>query len=66
MVTLCNCTEEGLESSYPFWPSNEEEQIKYGKIVVTLQSKTSHEQFVVRKFQLQEDKVWIGLRDGVG
>ena len=44
MVTLCNMTEEGEESCYSFWPTTEgdEAKIKYGKIIISLQSQTSY------------------------
>ncbi len=60
MVTLCNLTEEGEESCYPFWPTTEGEEVKvkYGKIIISHKSQTSYDQFVVRKFLLNEDRVW--------
>ena len=54
---LCNMNEDGGEASYPFFPSKEEEPVKYGKMLVTLQSKASYTDFIVRKFSIQEDKV---------
>ena len=49
--------EDNQETSYPYWPTKEEETIKYGKIIVTMQSKASYGDFIVRRFNLQEDKV---------
>ena len=57
LVMLCNMNEDGGEASYPFFPSKEEEAVKYGKMLVTLQSKASYTDFIVRKFSIQEDKV---------
>ena len=56
-MMLCNMNEDGGEASYPFFPSKEEEPVKYGKMLVTLQSKASYTDFIVRKFSIQEDKV---------
>ena len=57
LVMLCNMNEEGGEACYPYFPSKEEEAVKYGKMLVTLQSKASYTDFIVRKFSMQEDKV---------
>ena len=73
-MMLCNMNEDGGEASYPFFPSKEEEPVKYGKMLVTLQSKASYTDFIVRKFSIQEDKVLYGVwgewrekeRKGVG
>ena len=51
--------EDNQETSYPYWPTREEETIKYGKITVTMQSKAAYGDFGVRKFNLQEDKVCL-------
>ena len=61
---LCNMMEDNQETSYPYWPTKEEETIKYGKIVVTMQSKAAYGDFGVRKFNLREDKV-CGLPGGI-
>ena len=61
---LCNMMEDNQETSYPYWPTKEEETIKYGKIVVTMQSKAAYGDFGVRKFNLREDKV-CGLSGGI-
>jgi hypothetical protein len=72
LVMLCNMNEDGGEASYPFFPGKEEEPVKYGKMVVTLQSKASYTDFIVRKFSMQEDKVaivwcvWVCRRDREG
>lgn len=57
MVTLCNLNEDGAEACHPFWPGTENEAVKFGKVVVTLQSTTSYDHFVLRKYTIQEDKV---------
>ena len=58
-MMLCNMMEDNQETSYPYWPTKEEETIKYGKIIVTMQSKAAYGDFGVRKFNLQEDKVCL-------
>ena len=57
MVMLCNMNESEGEAAYPFFPGKEEEAVKYGRMMVTLQSKASYTDFIVRKFNIQEDKV---------
>ena len=57
LVVVCNMNEDGEEAAYPFWPSKEDEPTQYGKLVVTLQSKSSYNDFHVRKFLVREDKV---------
>ena len=54
---LCNMNEDGEEAAYPYFPGKEEEAIRYGKMLVTLQSKAAYTDFIVRKFNIQEDKV---------
>jgi protein tyrosine phosphatase len=56
MVMLCNFTEEGHQACHPFWPSNEGESAKYGKMTVTLQSETQYDNFYTRKFLIHDDK----------
>ena len=56
-MMLCNIVEDNQETSYPYWPTKEDETIKYGKILVTLQSKTAYGDYSVRMFKLQEDEV---------
>ena len=63
---LCNMNEEGQEAAYPFFPGKEEEPVKYGKMLVTLQSKAAYTDFIVRRFSIQEDKVDGGLWGGGG
>ena len=58
MVTLCNFTEEGQEACHPFWPTNDGEKVVYGTVAVKLQATTSYDQFVTRKFVLQDSKVY--------
>ncbi len=57
MVTLCSFTEEGEEACYPFWPTTEGEKTMYGTVAITLQASTNYDQFITRKFMLQESKV---------
>ena len=57
MVMLCDFTEDGHEACHPFWPSNEGDSAKYGKMTVTLQSENEYDNFVQRKFLVQDEKV---------
>ena len=57
IVMLCNIVKDNQETSYPYWPTREDETIKYGNILVTLQSKTAYGDYSVRMFNLQEDEV---------
>ena len=41
MVMLCSFTEDGHEVCHPFWPNNEGDMAKYGKINVIFQSTTT-------------------------
>ena len=56
-MMLCNLMEDNQETSYPYWPTKEEQTEKYGNIIVTMQSKTAYGDYSVRKFNLQEDEV---------
>ena len=60
-MLLCNMVEEGQEACHPYWPSKENETIKYGGIAVTLQSKAAYGDFSVRKFSIHEDKVCAAI-----
>ena len=57
IVMICNMMEEGQNTCYPYWPTMEGETQKYGKILVSLQSKAAYGDFSIRKFNLQEEKV---------
>lgn len=57
LVMLCNMNENHGEAAHPYFPGREEEAIKYGRMLVTLQSKASYNDFIVRKFTIQEDRV---------
>ena len=52
---LCHLTEEGRESSYCYWPTEEGETQTYGGITVTLQSEAVTESLVVRKLYVKEE-----------
>ena len=54
---LCNMMEDNQETSYPYWPTKEEETEKYGNILVTLQSEAAYGDYSVRTFNLKEDEV---------
>ena len=53
MVMLCDFTEEGHEACHPFWPNNEGESAKYGKITVTFQLEHSFGDFTTRKLLVE-------------
>ena len=61
MVMLCDFTEDGHEACHPFWPSNEGDSAKYGKIKVTFQSQGSYGEFTTRKLLMEEEQVGIWL-----
>jgi len=61
IVMLCKMVEDNRETCYPYWPTMEGEAVKYGKVVVTMQSTAGYDDFSVRKFNVQEDKVLIPL-----
>ena len=56
-MMMCNMVENNQEACYPYWPSKDGETVKYGKVVVTMLSSTSYDDFSVRNFSLQENKV---------
>lgn len=56
-MMLCQLTEEEVESSYCYWPTTEKASRSYGTMSVTLLSTSVHDGFVVRKFDIQEEKV---------
>ena len=60
---LCHLTEEGRESSYCYWPTEEGAAVSYGSISVTLESTQSFEGYKVRRFNISEKKV--GVRNEV-
>lgn len=57
IVMLCQLSEEGEESSYCYWPTAEQAVVNYGPVSVSLLSTSVCEGFVVRKFDIQEEKV---------
>ena len=57
MVMLCNFSEDGHEACHPFWPDNEGDIAKYGKITVTLQRENSFGEFITRKFLMEGEQV---------
>lgn len=58
-MMLCKMVEDNRETCYPYWPTMEGEAVKYGKVVVTMQSTAGYDDFSMRKFNVQEDKVII-------
>ena len=57
MVLLCAFSEDGQEACHPFWPNNEGDTAKYGRMTVTLQSETSLGDFTSRKLLVQGEQV---------
>ena len=57
MVLLCALSEGGQEACHPFWPNNEGDTAKYGRMTVTLQSETSLGDFTSRKLLVQGEQV---------
>ena len=53
IVMLCPLTEEGRESSYCYWPTEEEMAVSYGSISVTLQSQLLYDGYEVRTFNIR-------------
>ena len=54
---LCNIVEDDQETSYPYWPTKEDETEKYGNILVTMQSEAAYGDYSMRTFYLQEGEV---------
>ena len=54
---LCNTIEEGEEKCYQYWPLQKDESAEFAKLKVTLQSEDVHEQYVVRKLHVCNEKV---------
>ena len=50
---LCPLTENGCESSYCYWPTEEEMAASYGSISVTLQSQLLYGSYEVRTFNIR-------------
>ena len=67
MVLLCAFTEDGQEACHPFWPNNEGDTVKYGRMTVTLQSETSLGDFTSRKLLVQGEQVhqntWSNIKN---
>ena len=57
IVLLCNTIEEGEEKCYQYWPLQKGETAEFGKLKVTLQSEDPHEEYVVRKLHVCNEKV---------
>eukprot|EP00731_Ephydatia_muelleri_P019017 Em0011g1057a len=53
IVMLCPLTEKGHESSYCYWPTEEEMAVSYGSISVTLQSQLLYGGYEVRTFNIR-------------
>ena len=51
---LCHLTEEGRESSYCYWPTEEGTAVTYGSISVTLESQLLYDGYEVRTFNIRE------------
>ena len=60
-MMLCQLSEEGAESSYCYWPTAEQAAENYGTVSVTLLSTSVYDGFVIRKFDIQEEKVMLGM-----
>ena len=54
---LCHLTEEGRESSYCYWPTEEGAAVTYGKLSVTVESTQSYDGYKVRRFLITDKKV---------
>ena len=65
MVLLCVPSEDGQEACHPFWPNNEGDTAKYGRMTVTLQSETSLGDFTSRKLLVQGEQVYCQLNTRV-
>ena len=50
---LCPLTEKGHESSFCYWPTEEEMAVSYGSISVTLQSQLLYGGYEVRTFNIR-------------
>ena len=61
LVTLCQPVEADVEVCHEFWPTAENETMKFGNISVTLQSIIGHEAFVVRTFHVFKEKVYYQI-----
>ena len=59
IVMLCHLTEEGRESSYCYWPTEEGTAVSYGNISVTLEETQSYEAYKIRKFAVAKEKVGV-------
>ena len=45
------------ESCYPYWPTSVDATAHYGKLLVTLKSEKEDGDFIIRKFDITEEKV---------
>lgn len=54
-LPLCSLSHQ--EASYGYWPTKLDEPKSYGKLTVTLKSEKEDREFVIRKFDITEDKV---------
>ena len=54
---LCNTVEEGEEKCYQYWPLQKDEYVEFGKLKVTLESEYVHEQYVIRRLHICNEKV---------
>ena len=59
LVNLCQPVEGDADACHQFWPTAENETMKFGIVSVTLQSVTNYEAFVVRRFDVCEKKVYL-------
>ena len=53
ILMLCPLTEKGRESSYCYWPTEEEMAVSYGSISVMLQSQLLYDGYEVRTFKIR-------------
>ena len=59
LVNLCQPVEGDADVCHQFWPTAENETMKFGIVSVTLQSVTNYDAFVVRRFDVCEKKVYL-------
>ncbi|CAI8015243.1 Receptor-type tyrosine-protein phosphatase alpha [Geodia barretti] len=56
IVMLCQLKEDGQESSYPYWPGEEGEEMVCGRLSVRLVKVRGHGDIVERRMEVKENK----------
>ncbi|CAI8039978.1 Receptor-type tyrosine-protein phosphatase zeta, partial [Geodia barretti] len=56
IVMLCQLEEDGQESSYPYWPGEEGEEMVCGRLSVRLVKVRGHGDIVERRMEVKENK----------